>query len=180
VIELVLAEHDDAAFLSLAQRIMNGAIAELRMSEVFLVQMDNWFDHKWLGWCSRKEEELRVPPFTPNRVHSEKHFVWKSETSTWEDIVLQKPLHVRQADRPRLAQPLDCFSESAAFVWYSGNTTTNKVGSLMLYLSGAEGYSWYASFRKSEAWAVADECRITRRELSAFEERGRQLELAHT
>ena len=126
MIDLVPAEHDDAAFLSLAQRIMNGAIAELRMREVYLVHVDNWFDHKWLGWWSRKEEELRIPTFTPNRIRSEKHLVWNSEKSTWEQSGLQKPLHVRQPGRPWLAQPLDCFSESAAFVWYSGNTATTK------------------------------------------------------
>jgi hypothetical protein len=180
VIELIPIALDDAGFLSLAQRIMNGAIAELRMPEVFIVNVDNWFDHKWLGWWSRKDEGLRVPTFTPNRVLSEKHFVCKAETSVWERIELQKALHVRQPGRPWLAQPLDRFSESAAFVWYSGSTATNKVGSLMLYLSGAEGYSWYASFRKAEEWTVADECGITRRELLVFEERGRQLELAHT
>jgi hypothetical protein len=180
MIELVPAEHDDLAFLSLAQRIINGAIVELRMREVYLVHIDNWFDHKWLGWWSRKGEQLRIPTFTPNRVCSEKRFVWKAETSVWESVGLQRPLHVRQPGRPSLAQPIDRFSESAAFVWYSGNTATNKVGSLMLYLAGAEGYSWYASFRKGEAWTVADECRITRRELHLFEERGRHLELAHT
>ena len=180
MIELVPAEHDDVAFLLLAHRIINGAIAELWMRDVFLVHVDNWFDHKWLGWWSRKEEELRVPTFTPNRVRSEKHFIWKDDTSAWEDAGLQKPLHIRQPGRPWLAQPIDRFSESAAFVWYSGNTATNKVGSLMLYLSGAEGYSWYASFRKDEEWTVADECRITRRELLLFEERGRQLAVAHT
>jgi hypothetical protein len=163
VIELVPAEHDDLAFLSLAQRIMNGAIAELRRGEVFLVHVDTWFDHKWLGWWSRKEEELRLPTFTPNRVHSEKHYVWNPETSAWDAIGLPKALHVRQPGRPWLAQPIDRFSESAAFIWYSGNTATNKVGSLMFNLSGAEGYSWYASLKKSEEWTVADECRITRR-----------------
>jgi hypothetical protein len=180
VIELVPAEHDDLAFLSLARRLINGAIAELGMREVFLVHVDNWFDHKWLGWWSRKEEELRVPTFTPNRVCSEKHLLWNAKTSAWEDIRLQKPLHVHQPGRPWLAQPIDRFSKAAAFIWYSGNTGTNKVGSLMLYLSGADGYSWYASFRKSEEWVVVDECCTTRRELAVFEERGRQLELAHT
>jgi hypothetical protein len=177
MIELIAADNDDVAFLSLVQWIVNGAIVELRMREVFLVHVDNWFDHKWLGWWSRKEEELRVPTFTPNRVRSEKHYVWNGETSAWESIGMQRPLHVRQPGRPWLAQPLDRFSESAAFIWYSGSSATNKVGSLMLYLSGAEGYSWYASFRKSEEWIVADEFRITRRELSVFGERGRQLEL---
>ncbi len=180
MIELVPAENDDVLFLSLAQRIVNGAIVELGMREVFLVHVNNWFDHKWLGWWSRKDEELRVPTFTPNRVLSEKHFVCQAQTSVWESTELQKPLHIRQPGRPWLAQPVDRYSESAAFVWYSGNTATNKVGSLMLYLSGAEGYSWYASFRKSEDWTVTDECRISRRELSVFEERGRQLERAHT
>jgi hypothetical protein len=180
VIELVPAQHDDVGFLSLAQQIINGAIAELAVREVFLVHIDNWFDHKWLGWWSRRDEELRVPTFSPNRIVSEKHFHWKPETSVWESIKLQKPLHIRQPGRPWLAQPIDHFSESAAFIWYCGNTATNKVGSLMFYRSGAEGYSWYASFRKGEKWTVADEFRITRRELSVFEQRGQQLELAQT
>ena len=179
MIELVPAEHDDAESLSLAQRLVNGGMAELQVREVFIVHVDNWFDHKWLGWWSRKEEELRVPTFTPNRVCSERHFVWKAQTCAWEEIGLQKPLHVQQPGRPWLARPLDRFSQAAAFIWYSGNTITNKMGSLMLYLSGADGHSWYASFRKSEKWAVADECRITRRELSMFEELGRQIEHAH-
>ena len=181
VIELVPAERDDVAFLLLVQRIINGGIAELGMREVFLVHVDNWFDYKWLGWWSRKEEaELRVPAFTPNRVRSEKYFAWRDDTSAWEGAGLQKSLHVRQLGRPWLAQPIDRFSESAAFVWYSGNTATNKVGSLMFYRSGAEGYSWYASFRNDVSWAVADECRTTRRESLVFEDRGRPLEVAHT
>ena len=50
---------------------------------------------------------------------------------------------------------------------------TNTAASLMLYLSGAEGYAWYASFRKEEHWKLADERRITRRELVSFEDDGR-------
>jgi hypothetical protein len=48
----------------------------------------------------------------------------------------------------------------------------------MLYVSGAEGYSWYASLKDGKEWAVGDEYRITRRELLSFEERGRQMESA--
>jgi hypothetical protein len=179
MIELIPAEHDDAAFLLLAQRIMNGTVTVLQMQEVFLVHVDNWFDHKWLGWWSRKgEKELRIPTFTPNRVHSEKRFIRDEENLAWLSVDIPKPLHIRQAGRPWLAQPLDRISKRAAFVWYSGSTATNKVGSLMVYLSGADGYSWYASFKKGAHWTVADECRITRRELETFEERGHQLEMA--
>jgi hypothetical protein len=180
--ELVPTEHDDIAFLSLVQRIINGAIAVQQIREVYLVHIDNWFDHKWLGWWSRwrnrKAEELRVPLFNPNRVRSEKHFVWDGEKSVWTFDDLAKPLHIRQAGRPWLAQPLDRFSKCAAFTWYSGNTTTNKVGSLMFYLSGPDVYAWYAAFKKEMHWAVADEFQITRRELLSFEERSHHMEVA--
>jgi hypothetical protein len=48
----------------------------------------------------------------------------------------------------------------------------------MLYLSGAEDYAWYASFRKGGHWELADERRITRRELVSFEDGGRRMEAA--
>ena len=178
MIELVPAEHDDVAFLALAQRIVNGAIAALAIRDVFLVHIDSWFDHKWLRWWSRKGEELRVPTFTPNRVRSEKRFVWDVDKSAWTSVDLPRPLHIRQPGRPRLAQPLDRFSRNAAFIWYSGSTATNKVGSLMFYLSGADGYAWYASLKKNDLWTIADEFQITRRELLSFEQRGHQLQLA--
>ncbi len=177
MIELTAAEHDDAGFLALAQRIVNGVIMTMQMREVYIVHIDNWFDYKWLEWRSRKgEDELRVPLFSPNRVHTQKRFVWDVESLAWTSVGMPRPLHIRQAGRPSLAQPLDRFSNRAVFIWYSGNTTTNKVGSLMIYVSGAEGYAWYTSFRKDADWTVADEFRITRRELESFEERGRQME----
>jgi hypothetical protein len=178
MIELVPDDLDDPAFLLLAQRIMNGAVEELKMRDVFVVRIDSWFDCKWLRWWSRKEEELRIPTFTPNRVRSEKRFIWDADKAVWAPGGLPRPLHIRQPGRPWLAQPLDRFSRIAAFVWYSGNSATTKVGSLMLYASGADGYAWYTSLKKSEQWVVADECQVTRRELKSFEERGHQLEMA--
>jgi hypothetical protein len=176
MIELVAAEHDDAEFLTLAQRITNGAIAALQVREAYLVHIDNWFDFKWLRWRRTRENELRVPPFSPNRVLSEKHFAWDVQESAWVSIGLQKPLNYWQAGGSWHAMSIDRLAERATFIWYSGNTTTNKVGSLMLYLSGAGGYAWYASFRKDEHWSVVDECEITRRELESFAERGHELE----
>lgn len=182
MIELVRAGHDDAAFLALAQRIVNGAIATLELREVYLVHVDNWFDHKWLGWWSiwqhKELRQLYVPPFNPNRVRSQKHFLGDAKSSRWTLTGQGKPLHRRQPGRrSSYAQRLEQFSKSGAFIWYSGNTITNRAGSMMLYLSGAEGYAWYASFRKDEDWNIADEFRITRRELVSFEEHGRLMEL---
>jgi hypothetical protein len=181
MIELLASADDEDAFLELAQRIVNGALAVLRVPEVYLVHVDNWFDHKWLGWWStwkhKQLKELYVPPFNPNRVRSQKHFLWDATTSRWMPTGQGKPLHLRQPGRRSLhAQLLDRLSTSAAFFWYSGKTVTNRTGSIMLYLSNAEGYAWYASFTKAEHWKVNGVFRTTRRELVAFEDRGRQIE----
>jgi hypothetical protein len=181
MIELAFSEYDDGAFIQLAQRIVNGAVTVLRIPEVYLVQVDNWFDHKWLGWWSSwKHKELKqlyVPPFNPNRVCSQKRFIWDAHAAQWVATGQGNQLHLRQPGRrSSRAQLLDRFSKSAAFVWYSGNTVTNRAGSLMLYLSGAGAYAWYASLTKAEHWKVDDGFRITMRDLVSFEERGRQLE----
>ncbi len=178
MIELIPSEYDDDAFLFLIQNIVNGAIVTLQVREVYLVHVDNWFDWKWLGWRSQRGKELNIPPFDPNRVRSEKRFIWDADRSNWTSVDLLKPLHLRQPGRSGFAQPLDRFSRSAAFIWYSGNTVTNKAGSLMLYLSGAEDYAWYASFTKQAHWKLEGERQITRRELMGFEDRGRQIVLA--
>lgn len=180
MMKLPPSDKDDPAFLALANHILNGAVATLEISEVFLVQVDNWFDHKWLGWRSRGDDpELRVPLFTPNRVRSEKHFVRDASDSAWQAAPMPKPLHLHQPGRPWLAEPLDRFSKRAAFIWYSGNSATNGRGSIMFYASGADGYSWYASLAGGEQWTIADECRVTKRELLSFEQRGRQLEASY-
>lgn len=184
MIPIIPVENDDAGFLSLIQRILNGAVAETQTREVYLVQIDNWFDHKWLGWHSRWSHkaiaELRVPSFNPNRVCSEKHFACDMDSSAWNSIDMPAPLHIRQQVRRWAAKPIEQISKSAAFAWYSGNTEMNKVGSLMFYLTGPDLHAWYASCQKSERWVVTDEFHITKGELKSFEERGLQLELAQT
>jgi hypothetical protein len=172
MIELVPLENDDAEFLRLTQRIVDGAVAELHVRDVFLVHVDTWFDHKWLGWWSWKGDELRVPPFTPSRVQSEKRLIWNPDLSAWTVAVLDKPLHIRQPGRALLGRSLDRFAKDAAFIWYSGATATNTLGCLMCYRSGPERYSWYASMAKRDHWAIAEARRISREELLWFEEYG--------
>lgn len=173
MIDFVPASHDDPKFLALVQRIVNGAVEAMQVSELFLVHIDNWFDHKWLRfWSWNREGELRVPPFNPNRVCSEKRFVRNPDTAGWAAIEVSKPLHIREPGRSQHARLLDRFSKRAAFVWYSGNTAKNTLGSLMFYLTGAEGYSWYASFRKAENWTIADGFGISPHDLVSFADRG--------
>ena len=80
-----------------------------------------------------------------------------------------------QPGRSYRARRLSRLFGLAAFVWYSGNTVTNSAGSLMVYLTGADRYSWYASFHVDGEWKIKSECGIGRRELLSFLERGRQI-----
>jgi hypothetical protein len=185
MIPLEPLEDDDEAFLDLAGAIANGAVAALQVPEVYLVHVDNWFDFKWLGWWSwgktddrgpkRDLRKLYVPPFHPNRVRAEKRFLWDADDSRWTPERHAKPLHRRQPGRSVLAEPLEKWSKSAAFIWYSGNTVTNTTASLMLYASDTPGYAWYASFKNNQNWHVDRLARITKNELASFEQRGREM-----
>ena len=176
MIELVTSDGDDPGFLALIQRIINGALAVLGSREVFVVQTDNWFDFKWRGFWSWTGKELKIPPFTPRRIRTQRHYSWDATSSCWRYDGPGKILHVDQPGRSYLARPLSHVSASAAFVWYSGNTVTNSAGSLMVYLAGADRYSWYASFHLDGDWRIKKEFEIDRRELLSFLERGRQIE----
>jgi hypothetical protein len=178
MIELTPTDSDDPAFLALTQRIINGAVAAHELRDVFLVHVDTWFDHKWLGWWCWKGIELCVPPFTPRRVQSERRIVRRGDPPTWTSAMLEKPLHIRQPGRAVLRRPLARYSKDAAFVWYSGRTAANTLGCLMFYRSGAERYSWYASMARKAIWAIAETFYISTGELEWFAERGRQLEAA--
>jgi hypothetical protein len=47
MIKLVPSHGDDAGFLSLIQRIVNGTVSVFGTHEVYVVQTKNWFDFKW-------------------------------------------------------------------------------------------------------------------------------------
>jgi hypothetical protein len=178
MIELTPTGNDDPGFLSLTKRMINGAASAHEVRDVFLVHIDSWFDHKWLGWWSWKGNGLCVPPFTPRRVISQRRFLRIAEPATWTSAAIKRPLHIRQPGRSTRARPLDRYSQDAAFAWYSGSTTTNTLGCLMFYRTGTERYAWYASMGKKTNWAIVETCQISPGELRSFEERGRELETA--
>ena len=87
---------DDSDFLVLLTSLTRGLIARFNPDQVWIIHIDNWFDHKWLKFsglgavpsklprmfetpgvpvdslASMKvpfhQEKLTFPPFTPNRI----------------------------------------------------------------------------------------------------------------
>jgi hypothetical protein len=158
MITLEPSEKIDYSFVAIVERVLNNTLQLHQPAEVYLVQIDNWFDHKWLefdtsridtddlGWRAK----LRLPPFEPSRVVSQLHFQKHSSEPLLYEGSSSNPLHILSSNRT-LAQ----ICSSGAFVWYSYVGNRSDQGSLMVYLNNdGKGSAWYASFTKNPDWQV--------------------------
>lgn len=175
---------DDNDFVSLIHSILECEIARHQPELVWVVQIDNWFDHKWLrfsgyGTFANKlyeksmpgdnfsimfdsvkepffQAKLTVPPFTPERILGQ----WSFQKSNGHFVEIAAPRVPHRSTKTHSAENLyrriENYSQSALFAWYSGNTIRNDRGSLMVYrVNGREVDCWYASFRKNPTWGVS-------------------------
>jgi hypothetical protein len=167
--------QDDPAFLAVVDRIVAALVHRDQPADVFLVHIDNWFDHKWLRYSGtgivdmaecypffdvaldgHSQEQLTFPPFAPSRVVAQYLFSKLTDGSYAEQA---PPRLVHQRRRERSAKNLHRrvadFNRSGMFVWYSSGSALNRRGSLLVY-SAREGMvdGWYAGFAERGGWFV--------------------------
>jgi hypothetical protein len=168
-VELREELSDDPGFVRIAGDIVNNWVASRGPAEVYVTRIKNWFDHKWLRFSGiavvyfRKlwdwqidaaldphtSDKLTFPPFTPNRVLSQRRWVRREPLGYIESIPTVK-VHRKQREWSckNLNRRVDGFSNSAVFVWYSSNSYINRVGSLMVYsVEHGEAAGWYCTLR---------------------------------
>lgn len=154
-------KNDDASFLALANRTADRTIQQFRPADVFLVRIDHWFDHKWLGFSGKVlgavgifNRRLTIPPFVPNRVVSQETYSLDERTGSYCHTDAP-PLHLVQTSKDNLTRFIDRFTKSGVFIWFSGGTQQANTASIMVYVV-AEGSqsSWYASFQKAATWQM--------------------------
>jgi hypothetical protein len=93
---------DDPGFLRCVSKIINSLVRRNSPKLVVLVSIDNWFDHKWLGFegkelgavAVRWNFPYNIPPFHPNRVMAQSSFL-RVGPGKYEPIV-SPPLHRKQ------------------------------------------------------------------------------------
>ncbi len=159
MISLLANSEDDPEYVSLISRIISNVITSSRPSDVFLVQINSWFDYKWLRFSGKylgalgvSESILTVPPFHPNRVMYEMHAT-VSYDPCQITIKPTRPLHYQQRSGENLSRKITHISKSALFAWYSSDTKATDKASLMVYTSSSEDqHGWYASFHKINGW----------------------------
>jgi hypothetical protein len=173
---------DDNDFIDLLNSLLNGLIVQQPPEQLWVIQIDNWFDHKWLrysgsgsvgsnfpaNWSysfmdrfvSVKEQfwqdKLTFPPFAPDRVVAQWSFQ-QSDKGYVEASVPKLPhTNSRRRSGFNLHRRAEEFASSASFVWYSGNTLKNGRGSVMVYNIGPppNPVCWFAAFRRDSVWTL--------------------------
>jgi len=164
--------RDDPAFLSVVDLILAVLVSRDEPTEVYLVSIDNWFDHKWLTYsgyggvpfytsngvalAEHHQDQLTFPPFTPNRVVAQYLFC-RVTSGGYEEQAMPYLIHRRERQRSSkdLHRRVPDFSHSALFVWYSSRSTSSRRGSILVYaVRDGDVEGWYAGFSERK-WLEA-------------------------
>jgi len=171
------ATGDDAEFVRVADHILSGMLDELKPQELYLVAIDNWFDHKWLGFSGKgiidfefpaymnrydgaiaefRQDQLTIPPFSPGRVVSQQYFR-RDHAGAYLEGKPRVPLHRKEREHSEnnLHRRINAISGSGVFAWYSASTLVNAKASLLVStVQGDRVETWYASFRRQKEWKL--------------------------
>lgn len=172
---------DDNDFMSIFNRLLNGLVGRMSPEELWIIQIDNWFDQKWLRFSGMgatasnfpmdrfssimdrfasvkiefRQERLTFPPFTPNRILGQWSFI-RSGADYIESSAPRLPHKTeRQHTYDNLHRRIEDFVESALFVWFSGNSLKNGRASLMVYnIAPPKPVCWFAAFARNGSWKL--------------------------
>lgn len=174
--EIVAGKTDDTGFVALVNTLVHGLTKDHVYEHVWLIQIDNWFDHKWLRFSGRGtvdfqfpafmntydaaidefyQDKLTFPPFSPNRVAGQWSYSRVGDRYEESPLALLPHPTVRRRSEMNLQRRVQQFSRSACFIWYSANTAKNGRGSVMVYVVATdEVQSWFAAFNRKAEWKL--------------------------
>lgn len=176
--QVAVGETDDPGFIAVLNSLVQGLISNRAPEELWIIQIDNWFDHKWLRFSGMGgvaspflvgglvtpfdsvkvefyQDKLTFPPFTPNRVLGQWSYIRIGDDYREAPFPDLPHSSKRQRSPMNLQRRIQDLNRSACFVWYSANTVANGRGSVMVYNIGVNGLEcWFAAFNRREGWKV--------------------------
>lgn len=178
---VTIQRPEDDAFGAWVAQVVNGVVAIRSPAAVHVVEVDHWFDEKWLGFSGKTlgalgvwATDLTVPPFHPHRVRSEVRY---SRRGVGEYVPVSPPpaLHREQPSDNNLQRRLRAVAPDTACFWYPGDASSVGRGCLMAYLPlEAEPAGWYVGLKCADGqWLRTTLKGITTSELGLLEEKGR-------
>ena len=176
MVYLTATEQDDPAFVGLVDRILIGAIGCYKPRQLYVIQIDTWFDHKWKEYSGRRGycqnvwlDPLTPPPFVPKRVKSQLTFDRSEAEPFVFDRTKAPALHIHQNSPDNAHRRLKAITPAGLYLWYSSGTIKFDRGSLMVYsVQGDDNLGWYASFLKRGEWKLGLTKGISPSELRHF------------
>ena len=173
-------ETDDPGFVEVLNSLVNGLISRHEPEVLWIIQIDNWFDHKWLRFSGTggiasgflfgglgsfgKYDQVKVefyqdkvtfPPFTPNRVLGQWSYIRTGDDYREAPLPALPHRSKRQSSPMNLQRRVPDLSRSSCFVWYSANTVPNGRGSVMVYNVATGGLEcWFAAFNRQVGWKL--------------------------
>lgn len=131
---------DSVEFMGKVQAIVKSIARYYEPQRLYVIRIDNWFGPKWMHFAGKftagkgfavgvHRSTLRVPPFVPHRVITERVFAGPN----YEEVA-RPPLHIECASSDALHRRIADLDREAAFVWFSGQSDVQKRGSIMVYL----------------------------------------------
>ncbi|MEY3445162.1 MAG: hypothetical protein RLZZ519_3443 [Bacteroidota bacterium] len=164
-------DNDHPIFIEKVAQILRDRIDVWSPSDIYITKIDSCFDPKWvhfsgkvLGALGLWLKRVTVPPFHPSRVVSSEYY--KREDGIYFNSKIKKPLHILQTSEKNMHRQISDFSKDGLFIWYSGSTKQNGIGSLMGYLeSENEHFAFYLMLHEDNEWKPSHLIGLTQREL---------------
>ena len=173
---LIKKENDNSNFILNLESIILNRINLWKPTDIFVTRIDNWFDEKWLDFSgtimheiSVWEGETTIPPFHPNRVENSDFYQKGTEQYVKKENL--KTLHIYQESKNNLKRKLTEFTNNGLFIWYSGNSKKNNIGTFMCYLvKEQECFSFHLSMNGEKEWNVIKTKGISLKEMQIIVE----------
>lgn len=170
-------DNDDDDFIRAVDCWLYAMIQSRTPSDLFVVRVDNWFDHKWLGFAGQSKvhidtglsaidseiqahwrtgADVTIPPFAPKRIIEQSHFKRKNDILVQQNSTneLVHSLHQKRSSE-NLHNRAIGLSSHGLFIWLSSKSALSQRASMMLYRTTDDKLKgWYSSFVKRDEWKV--------------------------
>jgi hypothetical protein len=154
---------DDNDFMDCFNLLISSLANQETPGDLWIIRINNWFDHKWLGFSGLgttakfrypgpinlrdtlvgrffdtvkvefSQDNLTFPPFTPARITEQWSF--RRSGLNYIEAALPKLPHrtKKSPSRFNLHRRIEDHGKPVLFLWFSGNTLRNGRGCAMVY-----------------------------------------------